>query len=232
MTSVDDPLLEHASRSDVVSNDGVARRPATRSVPRSKGSASRLGQKWSRLVHVYASMISFVVVLLFAFTGLMLNHPTWTLGDDPNVTETSGEVPVELYADDGSLDFLTLSEFARSELGARGEVTSFGEVAGEASIIYAGPGFAADLIVDVDTGTYDYTSEQQGWVAVMSDFHTGKDTGGAWSLAIDAAAVFLLVVSLSGIVLQFFLKKRRRSAYVAAGVGGALVVAVVVSVLF
>ena len=225
MTALDDPLLRTLRPQRSV-------QPAPdRTPPPSKASASRVGQRWSRLVHVYASMIAFAVVLLFAFTGFMLNHPTWTLGDDPNTSVSTGPLPVELYQDDGSLDYLTLSEFARNELGARGEVTSFGEVAGSASIVYANPGYTADLVVDVDTSTYEFTAEQQGWVAVLSDFHTGTDTGGAWSWAIDAAAIFLIVVSLSGIVLQFFLRKRRRSAYVSAGVGGLIVALLVAAAL-
>lgn len=45
-------------------------------------SANRQGQKWSRLLHVYTSMICFVVVLFFAVTGVTLNHPTWVFGSD------------------------------------------------------------------------------------------------------------------------------------------------------
>lgn len=176
-------------------------------------------------------MIAFTVVLLFAFTGLMLNHPTWTLGDEANITVSTGELPVELYLDDGALDYLTLSEFARNELGANGEVTSFGEAGGSASIVYANPGYTADLVVDIETSTYEFSAEQQGWVAVLSDFHTGTDTGGAWSWAVDAAAIFLIVVSLSGIVLQFFLRKRRRSAYVSAAAGSAIIVGLIVVAL-
>ena len=225
MTAIDDPLLRtpRQPRTEVPAHD---RRP-----PPSKASASRVGQKWSRLVHVYASMVAFAVVLLFSFTGLMLNHPTWTLGDDPNTSMSTGALPIELYQDDGALDDLTLSEVARDRLGARGEVTSFGEAGGSASIVYADPGYTADLVVDVDTSTYRFTSEQQGWVAMLSDFHTGTDTGGAWSWAIDAAAIFLIAVSLSGIVLQFFLRKRRRSAYVSAGVGGVIVVVLIAAAL-
>ncbi|MFK8024749.1 MAG: PepSY-associated TM helix domain-containing protein, partial [Ilumatobacter sp.] len=66
---------------------------------------------------------------------------------------------------------------------------------------------------------------------VLSDFHTGTDTGGAWSWAIDASAIFLIVVSLSGLVLQFFLRKRRRSAYVSVGVGGAIVAVLIATAL-
>lgn len=243
MTSIDDPLISSppsppVSRPDDPGQGGQQvgdRRDGPpgpgrtgRSAP---GRASRLGQKWSRLLHVYASMIAFVVILLFAFTGLMLNHPTWTLGSEPSTSVVTGELPVELFGADGSLDYLTLSEFARNDLGARGEVTSFGEALGEASIIYAAPGYTADLRVEIATSDYEFTAEQQGWVAVLNDFHTGTDSGSAGRWMIDVAAVFLIVVSLTGLVLQFFLKKRRRAAYASVAVGGAAVVAVIAAVL-
>jgi hypothetical protein len=39
---------------------------------------------------------------------------------------------------------------------------------------------------------------------------------------IDIIAILLIIISLSGLLLQFFLRKRRRSAYVTAGVGAVL----------
>ena len=81
-----------------------------------------------------------------------------------------------------------------------------GEALGEASIIYAAPGYTADLRVEIATSDYEFTAEQQGWVAVLNDFHTGTDSGSAGRWMIDVAAVFLIVVSLTGLVLQFFLR--------------------------
>ena len=227
MTSLDDPLISTQRQRSRPETSGAE--PTGR---QKKSASSRAAQKWSRLAHVYTSMIAFVVILMFAFTGLMLNHPTWTLGDGPNTSVATGQLPVELFRDDGSLDYLTLSEFARNELGASGEVTSFGDAGGTASIIYAGPGYTADLVVDIDASTYEFTAEQLGWVAVLSDFHTGTDTGGAWSWVIDVAAVFLIVVALSGLLLQVFLRKRRRSAFVTTGVGGVIIAAFIAAIVW
>ena len=58
---------------------------------RSKRSVSP--QKWSRIVHVYTSMFSLLIVLFFAITGVTLNHPNWTFGTKGNRVDTTGSLP-------------------------------------------------------------------------------------------------------------------------------------------
>lgn len=190
---------------------------------------SRLGRdthRWSRNIHVYTSMIALIVVLFFAVTGLTLNHPDWTFGDDTETTTQSGTFPFpsQFVADDGTatgVDFLSISEFVRDEFGVVGSVDSFNETSGEGSISYTNPGYRADLFFDIEAGTFDLTVEQEGWVAVVNDLHKGRSTGGSWSWLIDISAGFLIVISVTGLVMQLFLKKRRRSAFVTAGIGAA-----------
>lgn len=194
--------------------------------PSNRPSAGRrFLNKWSRTIHVYTSMVAPLIILFFGMTGITLNHPDWTFGDDVEITNETGTLAVEPTMADGSVDYLSVSEFARDELGVSGSVDSFDVVNGEGSITYADPGYSADLFFDVETGEYELTVEQQGWVAVINDLHRGQDSGDAWGWVIDAAAVFLVVISLTGLVMQFFLKRRRRAAFVSAGVGATLVVA-------
>lgn len=194
-------------------------------------SVSRDTLKWSRLVHVYTSMIAFLVILFFGVTGLTLNHPTWTFGDSTNTSSTTGALVVEPVAADGVVDFLSISEFARNELGVSGAVSSFDVTNGRGEISYRKAGYSADLFFDIDTKTYELNIEQQGWVGVFNDLHKGRDTGNSWSWVIDTAAVFLVVVSLTGLLMQFFLKRRRRSAYFVAGAGALLLVMLIVQTL-
>lgn len=192
-----------------------------------RGDARRATHRWARWLHVYASMTALVVVLFFGITGITLNHPTWTFGDEAQTTETSGVLPFSPTLDDGSVDFLSVSEFVRAEYGVAGGVDSFDVVNGVGSIAYKNAGYAADLFFDVETGAFDLSVEQQGWVAVMNDLHKGRDTGTSWKWLIDVSAGFLVLVSLTGLVMQFFLRKRRRSALVSVAVGGAVVIALV-----
>lgn len=214
--------------------------PSTASRPaRGGGKRSQLGRdthRWSRLIHVYTSMIALVVVLFFAATGLTLNHPQWTFGDETNTTTVVGTFPfaTELVADGGAvagIDYLSMAEYVRDEFGVVGSVDSFGETNGTGSIAFVNPGYRADLLFDVDDGTFELDIEQEGWVSVVNDMHKGRNTGGAWSWVIDISAGFLIVISLTGLVMQFFLKKRRRSAFVTAGAGVAITAVMVVITL-
>jgi uncharacterized protein len=205
--------------------------PPTAREPRARRDLRRQTNRWSRIVHVYTSMIALIVVLFFALTGLTLNHPSWTFGDGLDVETVSGTLPfdTELVDTDGTtagVDYLSISEYVRNTYDVRGSVDSFETVDGQVSIAYKNPGYSADLFVDLDSGAFDLTVEQQGWVAVMNDLHKGRDTGSAWKWLIDVAAGFLVVISVTGLTMQCFLRKRRRSALALAGVGALAVVMV------
>lgn len=186
---------------------------------RTAGRARRATHRWSRWIHVYTSMFALLIVLFFGLTGITLNHPQWTFGDDVDTTTTTGTLPFPTTLADGSVDYLTISEYMRDEYGVHGSVDSFDTTNGQASIAYKNAGYAADVFVDVDTGEFRVEVEQQGWVAVVNDLHKGRDTGTGWKWVIDLSAGFLVVISLTGLLMQFFLRKRRRSAFASVGVG-------------
>jgi uncharacterized protein len=175
------------------------------------------GQTWSRLIHAYTSMICLALVLFFAVTGLTLNHPDWTFGADDTKTELHGTLPTDFKTPAG-VDWLRVAEFLRSKHSLRGEVGEHQVNGNEGTITFRGPGYAADGFFQVDTGAYDVNTTAHGLVAVMNDLHKGRDTRRSWNWLIDLSAIFLTVISLTGLVLQLFLKKRRRSTLIGAGV--------------
>ena len=207
--------------------DGEPPATATRKSLTDNGQRKRGLHRWARVLHVYSSMIALVIVLFFGVSGITLNHPTWTFGDQVELTTESGILPVATTMEDGSVDFLTISEYVREEFGVTGSVNSFDLTNGEGSIAYKNPGYSADLFFDVETGEFELTIEQQGWVAVMNDLHKGRDTGTAWKWVIDISAGFLVVISLTGLVMQLFLRKRRRSALISSAVGALVVVGLI-----
>lgn len=199
--------------------------PETRSTARpGHGRLWRDGQRWTRWLHVYSSMLALLVVLFFGFTGVTLNHPDWTFGFDPTTETVTGSLPADWQTEAGEFSFLTVSEFLRAQHDINGEVTDFGETTGDAFISYRGPGYTADAFFDLTDATYEVNVEQQGWVGVFNDLHKGRDTASSWNWLIDVSGVFLVVISITGLALQLFLAKRRRSALLVASAGAALTV--------
>ncbi len=172
-------------------------------------------------MHAYTSMIALLLVLFFGITGITLNHPDWTFGDEPTTTTDSGTFTFEV-APDGAVDFLAVSEQLRDDYGISAPVSDHQVTGTTGSISYRAPGYAADATFDVDTAQYRIAIEQQGWVGVMNDLHKGRDADRSWTWAIDVAGGLLVVIALSGLVLQLLLKRRRRSAVALAVVGAAI----------
>lgn len=184
-------------------------------------------QRWSRLIHAYTSMIALLLVLFFGISGITLNHPDWTFGDEPTSTSDTGTFAFEA-APDGSVDYLAVSEFLRAEYGIDAEVSDYRTTGDRGSISYRAPGYAADATFDVASGEYRVTIEQQGWVGVMNDLHKGRDANSAWTWTIDVAGAFLVLIAVSGLALQLVLKRRRRSAVLVA-LGGTVVAVVLIA---
>ena len=83
-------------------------------------------------------------------------------------------------------------------------------------------GYSADTFIERDSGKYELTETRQGLAAVMNDLHKGRDTGAVWAGIIDVSAGLMVLVSLTGLALIFFLQKRRMSGLIAVGIGGLL----------
>jgi hypothetical protein len=155
----------------------------------------------SRWVHVYLSMVSFAILLFFAVTGLTLNHAEW-FGDMQRTVQVKGVI-------DPKLSKLDIVEFLRAHHNVKGAMSDFRTDDAQFTVAFRGPGYSADTIIDRDTGKYTLTEVRAGAVAVLNDLHKGRDTGPGWSWMIDASAILMTIVSISGLTLIFFLPKRR-----------------------
>jgi hypothetical protein len=176
-------------------------------------------------------MICLIIVLFFGITGVTLNHPNWTLGGTTTRTTYTGDLPTGYVSADGTVDYLAVTEFIRTTHDVKGSVDSYGTSGNEGTVSFKAPGYAADLFFKVDTGSYSVTVEQDGFVAVMNDLHKGRYADSSWKWLIDVVGVLLVVIALTGLGIQFFLRKRRTKAFIVAGVGGVLAVALIVLTL-
>ena len=174
----------------------------------------------SRWLHIYLSMASFAILLFFAVTGLTLNHAE-RFGASPRVTQIKGKVKIDwVKAEDTAVDKLAIVEYLRQSHGVKGALSDFRLEEAEAEVSFKGPGYAADAFIDRETGEYELTETRSGLVAALNDLHKGRDTGGAWSWLIDVSAVLMTLVSLTGLVLIWFVKRRRLSGLILAGLCG------------
>ncbi|MBA60886.1 MAG: peptidase [Planctomycetaceae bacterium] len=165
-----------------------------------------------RWLHIYLSMISFATLMLFAITGITLNHPGWFGADQEFITDESGSINTDWIS--GDIDRLAIVESLRVQHNLKGAVSEFVSDEFECMVVFKGPGYAADVFIDRNSGDYTLTQISTGAVAILNDLHKGRDSGIAWSWVIDISAILMILVSITGLVLLFYLKKRRRSGLI------------------
>jgi len=174
---------------------------------------------WSRWLHIYLSMGSFGILFFFAVTGLTLNHTDWFDGRQ-SVRQWKGTVRKEWLRPE--VQKLEIAEQLRRAHGLRNSITDFRVDETQCSVSFKGPAYTADAFIDRATGTYEVTETRMGLVAILNDLHKGRDTGRVWSKVIDLSAVLMVIVSLSGLVILFFLQRKLMSGLLVA-VSGAVV---------
>jgi hypothetical protein len=110
----------------------------------------------------------------------------------------------------------------RRRHGVGGAVSEFRVEDQQCSVSFKGPGYSADVTIDRQTGKYDLTESRLGLVAILNDLHKGRDTGRTWAVVIDVAAGLLALISLTGLVLIYFVHRHRAAGIVLLLLGGAL----------
>ncbi len=180
--------------------------------------------RWSgvvRWLHLYLSIVSFVLVLFFAITGLTLNHADW-FNDAGKTTDIKGKLNPAWVAspDTARVNKLAIAEYLRATYKLQGVVSEFRIDEQECAVSFRAPGYTADVFIARPEGTFELTETRLGLVAIMNDLHKGRDTGKGWSWVIDVSAVFMTLVSVTGLLLLLFLKKRRFNGLIWLLIGG------------
>jgi hypothetical protein len=170
-----------------------------------------------RWLHTYISLITLLIVLFFSITGFTLNHAEWSSGGLTQ-KEVTGSVNVK-WLDIAAPDKLNIAEKLRQDHSLRGHVDEIRIDDRECTLMFKAPGYAADAFIDVKTGTYQMTIAEEGKLAVMNDLHKGRHSGKLWGVLIDASAILLTVISLSGLGLLFFLKRIRTGGLIVVAAG-------------
>ena len=197
--------------------------------------------KLMRWLHIYLSMFGLATVLFFSVTGITLNHPDWLFGQVEHRREAEGQVELkwirrqndstESQADDRGdrskeVAKLDVVEHLRKTQAIRGALTEFRVDDGECMVSFKGPAYSADAFIDRESGHYNLTEIDHGLIALINDLHKGRDTGPIWSVLIDISAGLMTLISVTGLVLLFYLKLRRVPGLIVALVGTVVIVLV------
>jgi hypothetical protein len=193
---------------------------------------------WLKTLHQWhwiSSAICLIGLLLFALSGITLNH-AGQIESRPQVTTRSTQLPP------AEIGWLTeaegpkspLPEALRAWIDERMDV-DVGERPAEWSeaevyVSLPRPGGDAWLRIDRDTGAVEYELTDRGWIAFLNDLHKGRNTGGAWSLFIDVFALACLVFAISGLFILKLHVGNRPSTWPLVGLG--LVLPVLLAILF
>ena len=74
-------------------------------------------------------------------------------------------------------------------------------------------------MIDRSTGTYELVATSAGTIAAMNDLHKGSYTGKKWNAIIDITAAILIIISLTGFIMIFYMTKKRSKGLWVAGLG-------------
>ncbi|MBK5915399.1 PepSY-associated TM helix domain-containing protein [Rhodocyclus purpureus] len=175
--------------------------------PDTKAGAAR----WTKTLHRWhwiSSAICLAGLLLFAATGITLNHAV-DIQATPKVTQRTAQLPDALLA--GLADEQRrraplpppLRAWLDAEIGIGGQP---GELVAEwaADEIYLPlprPGGDAWLRIERDSGAVEYELSERGVIAWLNDLHKGRHTGVAWRWFIDIFSVACLIFALTGLLL-------------------------------
>jgi|SwirhisoilCB2_FD_contig_81_3947130_length_1412_multi_2_in_0_out_0_2 hypothetical protein len=182
----------------------------------------RVAAHWALLIHIYVSMAGLTLAVLFGATGLALNHQDFGLSS-PRVVTSTTTVDKHLLK---HADRATLEPYLSQILGIRSPATDFNDSDDQIQVTYAAPGARTVVTVNRTDGTAEVEKETRGFLGILGDLHKGFDTGRVWYWTIDAAAMLIIVSSLTGIVTLMALRHRRRTGFTLGALGVLTVIAI------
>jgi hypothetical protein len=195
---------------------------------------STQGAVWLKTLHQWhwiSSALCLVGMLLFAVTGITLNHAS-QIESKPVVVSKKATLPAPLQAElrrivrsgdeepaaDTPLP-QPVHEWLRANLSIDTEGKSVEWSPDEAYVALARPGGDAWVRIGLADGQVEYELTDRGWVSWLNDLHKGRNTGVAWSWFIDIFAGLCLVFCITGLLILKFHAAKRPITWPIVGLG-------------
>lgn len=180
--------------------------------------------------------MSLLGLMLFAITGITLNHAA-QIAAEPVVVEQTGTLPAPLLvrlAEMGDEDTAPVPEavarWASDALGVSILDRATETTPDEVYVALPEPGGDGWLTIDRASGDVLHERTTRGWVAYLNDLHKGRNTGAVWYWFIDVFAVACVVFAVTGFALTWMHARQRPSTWPLLGLG--VLVPVVIALLF
>ncbi len=187
---------------------------------------------WNRRIHFYLGLYLLLFLWLFAFTGLLLNHPSWTFAEFwPNRQQSSIEVPIQQPPQGG--DLVQAQDILR-QAGVRGEIewTRSRSQASQLDFRASRPGHIYEIKADLQKGQATiHRIDLNAWGVLhilhtftgvrLTDSKNQRDWSMTtlWVLCMDAVAIGLILMVLSSIYMWWNLHQKRLLGLLALGTG-------------
>lgn len=198
---------------------------------------------WLKTMHQWhwiSSAVCLLGMLLFAFTGITLNHSA-ELDSDPVITNHTGQLPSALqttmaalgtqYEQDGIQPAVPaeLSQWLKDTFSA--DISDAGQEWSERELYLSmqQPGGDAWMSIKLLSGAVTYQVTERGWIAYLNDLHKGRYTGTAWAWFMDIFSVACILFSLTGLVILKMHASNRPSTWPLVGLG--VIIPVLIAIL-
>jgi len=186
--------------------------------------------------HWISSGLCLVSMVLFAFTGITLNH-AGQIEAAPKVVAREGHLPQALLgelktvADKAKAPLPdTVNAWLQNELGINTRGRDIEWSAKDVYVALPRPGGDAWVSIDRGDGAVSYEVTDRGWIAYLNDLHKGRHTGIVWRWFLDVFAAAAVIFCLTGLLLLYLHAKRRRATWPVVSLG--LVIPTLLVVLF
>ena len=194
---------------------------------------------WLKQLHSWhwiSAAVSLVGLILFAATGITLNHAA-SIPAEPVTVEQTATLPAPLLERLAAFPQETtdpvpeaVARWAVEALKVQIDGRPTETTAEEIYVALPTPGGDGWLTIDRASGEAVHEKTTRGWIAYLNDLHKGRNAGSVWFWFIDVFAVACVIFALTGLGLLWLHGRSRPSTWPLVGLG--LLIPVIIALLF
>jgi hypothetical protein len=181
--------------------------------------------RWNRKLHIYAGLFLLFFILLFSFSGLLLNHGQWKFASFWQERKESEKVI--RIAIPSPRDSSALIGYLMKELNITGEISEVRSNPESLSFRVARPGLIRNITADLKTGGCIIKEMEFNWWGKIRSLHTFNGSDKAhpevkpnwsvtrlWRLTMDIVAIGLIFLCQSSWIMWSKVRKNYPAGFI------------------